>query len=179
MAMISSSLEGEREVLRRRRPELPVDQLQSFEVTRTRVAFVVHRSNPIRRAKLDDIAGVLTGRIRSWRELGGADMAIAVVTVQSGGGVPTTVRNQLLGGSAITPARIIEIEAPSHVLTITSQLEAALGITQLGLAHRSPVPELATDGEVEQQLNLVTLGPPDESLSAVIEAARQIAAEKL
>ncbi len=179
LAMISSSLDGELDVLRQKYPKLPIDRLQSFEIARTRIAFVAHPGNPVRRASLADIARVLRGEIRSWAELGGADIAIAVVTTQPGGGVPTTVRGQLLGGKPMTPARMIEVEASSHVVKITAQIEGALGIAQLGLLNVAKVLELETDSKVEQELNLVTLGPPDAAASAVIEAARHVAAANL
>ena len=179
LAMISSSLEGELDVLRHKYPNLPVDRLQSFEIARTRIAFVTHPGNPVRRAKLADIARILRGEIRSWAELGGADIAIAVVTTQPGGGVPTTVRGQLLDARPMMPARVIEVEASSHVVKITAQIEGALGITQLGLLGVARVLELETDAKVEQELNLVTVGPPDAAAAAVIEAARHVAAANL
>jgi ABC-type phosphate transport system substrate-binding protein len=179
MAMISSELEGELGVLRRIRPDLPAERLQSFAISRTRIAFIAHRSNPVSSATLDQIAGILAGSITNWRQIGGNDLPITVVTVQPGGGVPTTARGRLLGGRAMTPGKLIVVEAPRHVVTITAQLEGALGIAQVGLVGIAPVHEIVTDRKVEQQLNLVTLGPPDPDLAAIIEAAREIASEKL
>ncbi len=179
LAMISSSIDGELEILRQRFPKAVVERLQSFEIARTRIAFVAHPGNAVRRANLADIARILRGDIRSWAELGGADIAITVITTQPGGGVPTTVRSQLLGGNAMTPARVIQVEASSNIVKITAQMEGAFGIAQLGLLGVARVLELETDTRVEQELNLVTLGEPGPAAAAVIEAARHVAASNL
>src|ERR1039458_4056947 len=60
LAMISTTLETEVEILRRSNPDLPLQRLKAFEIARTRAAFVIHPSNPVRRARLQDIRKILT-----------------------------------------------------------------------------------------------------------------------
>ncbi|MEZ5853451.1 MAG: substrate-binding domain-containing protein [Hyphomicrobiaceae bacterium] len=178
MAMISSSLEGEKKHLQLMNPGLPIGQLKAFEVARTRIAFIVHRKNNVAMLSVAQLAGILRGEIKSWADVGGEDRPIAVVTVQPGGGVPTTVRTRILGGQPFKPGRMIVVEAPRHVVKISSQHEGALGIAQLGLVNSS-VNEIKTDEPVEQILNFVTFGPPDETLKVIIDATRRVAADKL
>lgn len=179
MAMISSALTAELEPLQRKHPSLPVDRLVGFEVASTRVAVITHPAIPMRQIRRNDLARVLLGETKNWRQLGGPDLAITVVTVQPGGGVPTTVRSQVLGGKPIAAPLMVEVEAPRHVPKITRQLEGALGLTQLGLARQTAASELQLDERIEQELNLVTLGEPDRDLAAVIEAVRKVAAQHL
>ncbi len=175
IAMISSSLESERDMIHQKWPQLPVERLQSFDVARTRVAFVVHPANPVAHLDVDAIARILRGEIRNWREVGGEDLDIVVVSTQSGGGVPTTVRHELLARRPMTPARLIEIEMSRQVVKVVAQERGAFGITQAGLAKQAPVNELRTDRPVEQQMNLVTLGSPSPAAQAVINAIRVVA----
>ena len=179
MAMISSALDGEAAVVLLKRPELPIGRLQSFEIARTRVAFAAHPTNPVKSLTLDQLRQILLGRIESWKDVGGRDQAIVTVSVQPGGGVPTTVRSELLAGRPFAPGRLVEVEASHHVVKVVEQEEGALGITQLGLIQAGRVTELATDAKIEQQLNLVTLGHPTAAQLAVIEAARRVAAARL
>ncbi|MGE3918107.1 MAG: substrate-binding domain-containing protein, partial [Hyphomicrobiaceae bacterium] len=88
IAMISTSLEPEVALLRTRRPELPVDRLRGFEISRTRVAFVAHPSASVRALNREQLRRLLLGEITRWSELGGADIPVTIVTVQAGGGVP-------------------------------------------------------------------------------------------
>ena len=175
VAMISTSLAAEVAYLHQKDPALPLDRLVGHEITRTRVGFARHVDNPVQKLALAQIRAILLGEITSWRDVGGPDLQIAVVTVQPGGGVPSTVRGRLLDGRKFEPRRLIEVEAASHVVKITAQEPGALGIAQLALLSQPGVAEIATDLPVEQQLMLVTLGEPPPRIRSVIEAMRHIA----
>lgn len=179
LAMISSTLDGELGILQHKYPKLDVKQLRCFEVARTRIAFAIHPTNAVRRVSLAEIAKILNGEFRSWRDVGGPDLPISVITTHPGGGVPTTVRAQLLDGKPLSPGKVIQVESAVHVVKIAAQIEGALGIAQLGLLGTANVAELQTDSRVEQELNLVTNGDPDAATAAIIQAIRQVAIEKL
>ena len=179
IAMISSALTQELEILRRLRPALQLERLKSFEISRTRIAFAVHLENPVTTLSLASIRAILLGDIRNWRDLGGADLEIITVSVQPGGGVPSTVRNALLDNHAFSPGKLAEVEASHHVVKIVEQEPAALGVTQLGLLRSARVRDLQTERRIEQPLNLVTLDAPSAAQMAVIDAARAIATDRL
>ena len=179
IAMISSALNEELEILRRMRPALQLDRLKSFEISRTRIAFAVHPGNSVTMLSLDKLRAILLGEIRNWRDVGGADLEIVTVSVQPGGGVPSTVRRALLDNRAFSPGKLAEVEASHHVVKIVEQEPTALGVTQLGLIRSAKVRELQTERRIEQPLNLVTLDGPSDAQMAVIDAARAIAADRL
>ncbi len=174
IAMISASLSTEIDQLLSKSPALPIGKLVGHEISRTRIGFARHPANPVARLTRKQLRAILLGEIVNWRDVGGPDLPIAVVTVQPGGGVPTTVRSQLLDGQAFKSKRLIEVEAARHVVKIVAQEPGALGLTQLALLSAPGVAELSTDAPVEQHLMLVTLGEPDARQRAVIEAMRLI-----
>lgn len=176
LAMISASLAGEVEALKRIAPSLSVEQLQEFEVSRTRVAFAVHPSNPVRRLPIEKVKAILTGQIVNWKDVGGADLPIRVVATQDGGGTVVAVRSQLLDGAAISAPDAIRLESARHVIAVVQQEAGAIGIAQMSLAQQGGVPDLVTDAVVEQQLSLVTLGPPSAAAKRLIDAARAVVA---
>ena len=175
IAMISTTLSAEIDQLLSKSPSLPANKLLGHEISRTRIGFASHAANPVKRLTLDQVRAVLLGETTNWRDAGGPDLPIAVVTVQPGGGVPTTVRSQLLDGKPFKPGRLIEVESARHVVKIVAQEPGALGVTQLGLLSAPGVAEITTEAPIEQHLMLVTLGEPDDRQRAVIEAIRQIA----
>src|SRR6202022_825545 len=71
LAMISTTLEREVGILRKSDPGLPFQRLQAFEVDRVHVALAIHPDNPVRSARLQDIAKILTGEIVNWKQRGG------------------------------------------------------------------------------------------------------------
>jgi phosphate transport system substrate-binding protein len=175
IGMLSASLESELAKLKLAMPGLPFERLQSFEIARTRVAFVLHPSNSVRKASLDRVKKILTGEITNWRELGGKDAPIRMVIVGGGGVVITTVESELLKGQPVRGPNIIWVRTALQLIQIVEQEPNALGIAQLSLARRKGLPEIVTDKPVEQVLSLITLGEPTPAMQAVIDAARQVA----
>jgi phosphate transport system substrate-binding protein len=175
LAMLSTKLPYEVDFLRESDPELPFDRLVTFEIARTRVAFVVHPGNPVRRASLKDIRRILTGEITNWKSLGGADLPLRVVAVRQGGGVLGTVESELLGAGHITAPDVIRVQVGTQVVRVVAQEPGALGITQLSIVNASGSVELATDLPIEQVLSLVSLGEPTPRAALVIDAMRRIA----
>jgi phosphate transport system substrate-binding protein len=175
MAMISTTLEREVEILRKSDPALPFQKLKAFEIARTRAALVIHPDNPVRSARLQDIGKILTGEISNWKQLGGLDLPIRVVAVREGGGVLASVEAKLLGASHISAPDTIRVQVGTQVVRVVAQEPGALGITQLAIVKSSSAVELITDQQIEQILSLVSLDDPSPGYIRVIEAFRRIA----
>jgi phosphate transport system substrate-binding protein len=179
MAMISASLESEISKMKKAMPGLDYDRLKEFEVTSTRVAFVVNPANSVRKASLDQVKKVLTGQVANWSELGGKDAPIRIVIVGGGGGVVTTVESELLGGHPVHAPNIIYVKTALQLTGIVEQEPNAVGIAQLSLARQKGLPEIVTERPVEQTLSLITLGEPTPAMRSVIDAARTAASEAM
>jgi ABC-type phosphate transport system substrate-binding protein len=173
MAMTSAPLETEIAKLKKAMPGLPYDRLQAFEVSSTRVAFVVHPTNMVRKASLDQIKKILTGQITNWKELGGKDAPIRVAFVGGGGGVITSIEANLLNGESVHGPNILYVKTAVQLVTIMEQSPDALGMAQLSLVRSKGLPEIVTDRPIGQSLSLITLGNPTPQMRAVIDAARR------
>src|SRR5712691_4703572 len=111
LAMISASLESMIALLRESRPDLPFHRLREFHVAEARVAYPVNPGNPVRSVSLAELKQVLSGKIGNWRELGGLDLPIHVVSLRDGGGTKRTIEAILFGGQHITPRSAIIVES--------------------------------------------------------------------
>ena len=174
IAMISSSLDNMLAGLKKARPGLAYDQLRIFNITKTRVAFSVNRSNPVRFADLKTINQILTGQLTSWKQLGGNDLPIKVVMVRAGGGVQASIESRLAIKIAVQGP--IRVQISSQVNKVVEQLPEAMGLAQIENLRESDAAELKTDRPIEQELDLVTLGEPSPAALSVIEAVRKIVA---
>jgi phosphate transport system substrate-binding protein len=173
LAMLSTSLDSQINLLGKSNPDQSFEGLQAFEIARTRVAFVVHHHNPVRYLPLESIRKILVGETRNWKELGGQDLPIRVVAVRTGGGVLATVENRLLGSGHISAPNTIRLLVGTQIVTVVAQEPGAIGITQLAIVKSSNVVELTTDEPVKQILSLVSLGTPSANSMTVIEALRR------
>jgi phosphate transport system substrate-binding protein len=173
LAMLSTGLEYEIDLLRRSDPALPFERLQAFEIGRTRAAFVVHPSNPVRSLPLDSVRKILTGETRNWKDLGGPDLPIRVVAVRQGGGVLASVESRLLGKAHIAAPDAIRLQVGTQIVTVVGQEPGAFGITHLSIIKTSGAVELSTDAPIEQILSLVSLDAPSADAVKVIDAMRR------
>jgi phosphate transport system substrate-binding protein len=174
MAMTSASLDSEVGKLKKAMPGLDYDRLKTFEISSTRVAFVVNTANPVRKATLDQVKKILTGEITNWSALGGRDAPIRMIVVGGGGGVVTTVESELLEGHSVRGPNIIYVRTALQLTGVVEQEPNALGFAQLALARQKGLPEIVTEKPVEQTLSLITLGEPTAAMKAVIDAARAV-----
>jgi phosphate transport system substrate-binding protein len=175
LAMISSSLDKEIDVIKSKDPSALTDKLQGFELVRTRLALVVHPSNTVRKITSVNLKSVLLGQITNWRDLGGPDLPIRLVTVRDGGGTILTMETRLLDGRHVAAPDVIRVQNGSQVMTVVEQEAGAVGISQLRLLRERNGVELVVDHPVEQILMLVSLGEPTAAMLAVIAAARSAA----
>jgi phosphate transport system substrate-binding protein len=176
LAMISAPLETEIELLRKTSPDRPYERLRSSEVIRTRMAFAVHPSNPVRSIDIDSLRGILTGTTANWLAFGGANLSIRLILVRDGGGVQASVEHAVLDGKSINVPGAIRVQSGSQVVRIVEQDPGAIGLSQLEIVRRSDVAELSTPRNIEQPLSIVTLGEPTLKMLAVIDAIRRSAA---
>jgi phosphate transport system substrate-binding protein len=179
LAMISAPLESEITAIKQILPTADLSQLQSVEVGRTRVAFALNAKNKVQKATLDQVRDILAGKLTNWKELGGDDLPIRVVAVRGGGGLQTTVENELLGGKPVDGAHVIKVNNGSQVTKIVEQEAGAVGIAQLGLVTDAKLPELVTDKLIEQRLFLVSKGNPTAPMQSVVDAAKHVASQEL
>lgn len=178
LAMLSTELLGEVDLLREADPKHDYSALRAHEIGRVRVAFAVHPSNSVKILRLEQLRAVVLGEITSWRDLGGPDLAIRVVAVRDGGGVLLTVERRLLQGGHIKAPDAIRVQVGTQVVRVVAQEAGALGITQLSVIRGSGATELSTDEPIEQTLSLVSLGEPSPAAQAVIAALRQAGSSK-
>jgi len=174
VAMISTSLEPVVQALRASAPDLPLERLKSFEVYSAKVAFTVHPSNPVRSITSEGLKKVLLGDITNWSQLGGRDLPIRLVRVDSGAGIPLTMEQDLLGGRRIAAKDPIPVRISSQVAKIVEQEPGALGLTQAGNLPGRDVVVLKIDRSFEQRLSYVTLGEPSPQVQQLISATRKI-----
>jgi phosphate transport system substrate-binding protein len=177
LAMISTEFELLTRSMKEADPLLPFDRLRSFDVYRSAVAFTVHPSNPLRSIKTDELRKVLLGTITNWRELGGPDLPIRLVMVESGAGIPLTLETLLLGGKPIAAKDSIKVRISSQVAKVVEQEPTALGLTQANNIPGHKVAILTPERPFEQALSYVTLGDPSPALRSVIDVSQKIAAK--
>lgn len=140
--------------------------LVSRQIGVTKVAFIVHPSNSVKKLTLKQVTDILAGRIKYWSEVGGINMPIEIVAENTGGGIRSMVE-KAIGEWGDVLAKPTEVQTGTQVVFAVSQVPTAIGIAAASSTNNS-VFMLATDETIEQPLFLVTKGQPTRQMLKLI-----------
>jgi phosphate transport system substrate-binding protein len=77
-------------------------------VARDGIAVIVHAGNPVHRLTLEQLRGIYAGELRNWREVGGVDAPITVITREEGSGTRDTFQERVMGaGTSIAREALV------------------------------------------------------------------------
>jgi phosphate transport system substrate-binding protein len=112
------------------------------------IVVVVSPSNPVNNISLDNLKKVYNGEITNWKDLGGPDKPIALVT-RAGkiSGVGHMFRRMVFGDPDYTfKARSLTVKSSGPLEKKVEKLSSAMGLDGISSAKRSGVKVLALDG---------------------------------
>lgn len=173
VAMLSNPLEEAVGMLNAKMPgSVDLREYRASEIGQVRIAFIVNPRNSVRALSAAQIADLLTGKIKNWQQVGGANAPVVVVGLSNAGSV---LKTNLLKGADVTPAARLVPNA-AQIPGVVAQETNAIGI--ISTAHvKGPTSLIKTDVEIMIPLLLVTKGAPKPDEKALIEAARQVLKE--
>ncbi|MDQ7780747.1 MAG: phosphate ABC transporter substrate-binding protein [Planctomycetota bacterium] len=119
--------EKERELIRKHRGK---DVLE-IAVARDAVAVFVHTDNPVREVSLDQLAGIYTGKITNWRELGWTDKRIILCGRENTSGTYAYFKEKALKKQDFTPD-VLAIQGTSGVVHAVANDPYAIGYGGIG-----------------------------------------------
>jgi phosphate transport system substrate-binding protein len=174
IAMISAPLESVVAKLQSKgNGDIDTSDLTAHQMGTAKVAFVVHKDNPVKKLSFQQLADIMAGKIKNWKEVGGPDLAIEIFAESPGGGVRTMVEKELdkMGGQL---ANATDAVTSTIVARKVKRSPGALGITAQHMVT-SKVHIIETDKVIEQPLILVTKSKPSDRVKKVLAAVQAIA----
>jgi len=136
------------------------------------IKFIVNPANPVKSLSEGQLKDILTGKITSWKAVGGADQPIMVVAEAPGFGTRSNIVASLLGGQELADqARIMQ--ALVQVVQVVSQAPNALGYGNS--ASISGAVAVIPGTEVKQVIGFATKGAPSPDAKKFMDAAAKYA----
>ncbi len=141
----------------------------------------VHEAMPVRGLARAALKGIFTGRIRSWREVGGPDVPVEPVTeVKTGGrGTVLELRRIALDGDEYGPTRELEdapdclreVAANPAAITVASMSMAIPGTRAMAIDGVEPTPDQVRRGAylLGRPMYVVARRPPSDEVRALFE----------
>jgi phosphate transport system substrate-binding protein len=160
-------------------------KLVYLPVVRSLSGVVMHNSIPVANLNETQICEVFSGKIKSWKELGGSDAKVIVLTRKRDDNNTETFREKMACFKSLTiTAEAIALLRGNEVLDALDKRPGTIGITNLGSNFRehehikavaingvSPTPESARSEKYKyfNERGLVTQGEPQGLAKRFIE----------
>ncbi len=156
--------------------------LVTHAVAKDGVAVIVHQSNPVTDLTMEQLQGIYTGTITNWKDVGGTDSEIMVVTREEGSGTRDCFEQAVMKPikAEITDHAIIQDSNGKTRTTVTGSAQA-IGFLSLGYVNDEvkavrldgimPSEESVVDGSyaISRSLWMITNDNPDSSEQAFLD----------
>lgn len=147
----------------------PPDNMVFTEIGKDELVVIVHKSNPVTsltKAQLKDMA---TGKITNWKDVGGADLPIKVVTTKAGL-VPGQFFQKAMMDGADYASVVVEAQSPKEVITWVSRTPGGFGpATDVHFKAGAGDSKVIKAPEMVRPLALVTIGQPAGVAKKVVD----------
>jgi phosphate transport system substrate-binding protein len=167
-----------------------------WEIAIDAIAIVVHPSNPIARITYDQLSRIYLGQVTNWKELGGPDLRIVVVSRDTSSGTYGTFNELVLGKQGVMAGALYQ-SSNGAVASTVAETPGAIGY--VGLGYLQPAlkaldlaktdagpfvtPDVATaitfDYPLSRPLYYVTNGFPTGAVAQVINFILSDAGQQL
>ncbi len=151
-------------------------------IARDAIAIVVHPENPVEGLTMEELQGIYTGEITNWKDVGGVDLRIMVVSREEGSGTRGYFENAVMKstGKEITDHAIIQ-DSNGKIRTTVAGDKHSIGFLSLGYASSdvktvmldgvAPSTENVRSGEyaISRTLLMITKGEPNEDEQAFLD----------
>lgn len=141
---------------------------------------VVHPTNQVAGLTLEDLRKIYTGKITNWKDVGGADQKIVVVSRDTSSGTFESWEELVMKKERVTPAALMQASSGAVVQTI-SKNKNAIGYVGLGYVDTSTKPlvvnsvtpdaQNALSGQwpIARELYIFTNGQPENGVKKFVD----------
>lgn len=108
--------------------------LHAVMIAQDAIAIIVHPRNLVQDLSLGKIKEVFAGKIKNWKELGGNDSAIILVTREEGSGTREAFQKMVMGKEEISLEALVQ-DSNGAIRQVVSSDPHAIGYISLGLVN--------------------------------------------
>lgn len=151
---------------------------------------IVNPKNPVKDLTIDQLSQIYQGKIRNWKEVGGDDLQIVVVSRDSSSGTFEAWGEMVLNKAKVTPKAQLQA-SNGAIVQVVSKNKYALGYIGFGYINKSVKPltvngvaasvqtALSKEFPVSRRLYMYTNGEPKGETAKFIKFVLSSAGQKL
>ena len=178
VAMVAAPINLTEAALNKKNPgSISIAGFEVGQVGSIGISFMVNAANPVKSLTAAQIKDILTGKITSWKDVGGDDKPILVVAIAPGFGTRSSIVASFLDGTEITDkARIMQ--SLVQIGQVVAQAPDAIGYGNAATIKSAGTVTAIPGLEIKQTLGMVTKGAPSADAKKLIEATAKYGALK-
>ena len=162
-SVASESLEN----LKKFVPELAgIHDLREHKLGNDTIAVIVSNQNPVTKLSKEQVKGLNIGKIKNWKEVGGMDADVIVVTSVKGSGTRQMLQEMVMDGEAYATDAIEKSSTIAELREVSSMKEAIGAVSDAllnGTVKKVDTPQIG------RPLIMVTKGEPGPALKKLID----------
>ncbi len=177
VAAASSSLESaiksaKKEADKAGKPIAIPDSLQFHKIAEDVIVPIIHKDNPVSALTFAQLADLNTGKITNWKEVGGPDLPVKVVTSHAGSATREVFQKQVMNKQDYAPGKV-EVSSTRLEINEVSEDKGAIGAVSEGFYKLNPgnAKVVSTD-PISRPLALITVGDPAPEAQKLIDFFR-------
>jgi phosphate transport system substrate-binding protein len=174
IAMLAEPLETAAQGMNTKEPgSVKTENLIGKHVGNAYVQFIVHPSNPLKKLSKSQLAGLFSGQIKNWSEIGGANHPVLLI------GEPTSSPHKMiasaLGISYSPDLRVVQNTNQTAVIVVQAPGALSYISTAHDLPERSKLQVVDSDVKLPLALYLAYRKDAPDQVKKVVDAAASVA----
>lgn len=152
---------------------------QEHVIEQDSVVVIVHPGNKVKGLSLAQLAGILTGKITNWKDVGGADGRIVVVAPPPSSGTRAFLKDAVMQGAEYDGNAYVTV-TDREAIDLVAKSPISLGMLSEGFVrmNNGKVKAVKTP-PLKRPLSIITRDDPSPELKAVITFLKSKEAKKL
>lgn len=165
--------------------------LNIIVIARDGIAIVAHPDVPLSDLTVEQVRDIFSGKVINWKDLGGEDQNIIVVSREEGSGTRGAFEEMVMGEDALIAATAILQPSNGSIRTTVSTTPNSIGYLSFGYLDETvkpisingvaPTEPNAADGSypIVRPLNMLTNGKPEGNVKAFLDFILSEAGQKM
>jgi phosphate transport system substrate-binding protein len=145
--------------------------LKAHVITTDVIKVFVNPSNPVTKLSKEQLKGLSTGKIANWKEAGGSDLAVIVVTSHAGSATRKVYQKIVMDGEPYAPGAIEAETTRKEVDTVEVFPEGIGAVSQgfINLPGNKEKVKVVETMEISRPLIVITKGEPSATVKKVLD----------
>ena len=148
------------------------------EIARDVMVVIVNKDNPVTSLSKAQLKDLNTGKIKNWKEVGGPDLPVKVVTSHVGSATRAVFQKEMMDGLEYAPGAV-EIRTTKEEITEVGKEKGGVGsVSELFFTANPGKVKVVKAPEIVRPLALITVGQAKPEVKKMLDYFRSAAGQK-